>query len=55
MLDFNWLYDINLIYGGFTVLDGTENQIKTSNSTVFVHQKKVVQINKIRSCNAVDR
>jgi len=25
VLDFNWQYDIDLIYGGFTVLGGTEN------------------------------
>jgi len=25
VLDFNWRYDIDLIYGGFTVLGGTEN------------------------------
>ena len=25
-LGFNWRYDIDLIYGGFTVLGGTENK-----------------------------
>ena len=43
-----------LIHGGFTVLGDTENLSKTSDCNVYVHQKKVVQINKTCSCHAVD-
>ena len=40
MLGFNWRYNINLTYGCFIVLGGTENLFKTCDSNVCMYASK---------------
>jgi len=44
VLDFNWQYNIDLICGGFLVLDGTENQLKAYDYTACMHARKVTAL-----------